>query len=318
MTDSSFSLVNAASGDRIPVTGSMVVGRSADCGLQVQQGLLSRRHAQVHVQPDGVWIEDLKSANGTFVNGVRIEAKTLLKAGDRVRFDIAEFEFQTAASAAADGATLYRKPEPPAPAIPPTPSPPPPIAESGIYKRPPAWVDQQLPADGVNKTKLIDPEMLKAVRAAAPAHVRTDEIRVPSLIVQSGGQTNRKIELQPTASGAQEWSIGNHADREIMLDDPGVSALHAKIVNEGNRWKLIDQMSANGTFVNDRRSNTSFLSAGDRLRFGPVECIFQVPGGATRSQPVSETGTPSRNKFVLIGVVLAIAAIAALVAIKFI
>jgi pSer/pThr/pTyr-binding forkhead associated (FHA) protein len=309
MTDSGFSLINTTSGNHVPVTGSIVIGRSADCDLQVQQGLLSRRHAQLHVQPDGVWLEDLKSANGTFVNGVRIDAKTLLKAGDRIRFDVAEFEFQTAASAAAaaDGATLYRKPEPPAP---------PAIAESGIYKRPPAWVDQQMPADGVNKTKLIDPEMLKAMRATAPVNMRTDEIRVPSLIVQSGGQTNRKIELQPTASGAQEWSIGNHSDREIVLSDPGVSTLHAKIVNEGNRWKLIDQMSANGTFVNDRRSNTSFLSAGDRLRFGPVECIFQLPGGAPRAQALPDTRGRSRNKFTLIGAALVLAAIAALVVIK--
>jgi pSer/pThr/pTyr-binding forkhead associated (FHA) protein len=317
MTDSSFSLIDLANGNRIPVTGSMVIGRSADCDLQVQQGLLSRRHAQLHLQPDGAWLEDLKSANGTFVNGVRIEAQTRLTAGDRVRFDVAEFEFQTAASsaAAADGATLYRKPDPPVVRAPPA---PPAIAESGVYKRPPAWVDQQTPADGENKTKLIDPELLKSMRAAAPVNVRTDEIRLPCLIVQSGGQTNRKIELHAAAGGAQEWSIGSHADREILLEDPGVSTLHAKIVNEGNRWKVIDQMSANGTFVNDRRSNASFLSAGDRLRFGPVECVFQVPGGSARSQAATEIGTSSPNKVLLIGAALALAAIVAFSVIKFI
>lgn len=315
MTDSSFALLNTTSGNRILVAGSMVIGRSADCDLQVQEGLLSRRHAQVHVQPDGVWIEDLKSANGTFVNGARIQEKTRLAAGDRIRFDIAEFEFQSSAPAVsapaadpADGATVYRKPEPPVAPV---------VAESGVYKRPPAWVDQQITDDGANKTKFIDPELLKSMRAAAPVNMRTGEVRVPCLIVQSGGQANLKIELKPTASGAKEWSIGNHADREIVLNDAGVSMLHAKIVNEGERWKLIDQMSANGTFVNDRRSNTSFLSAGDRLRFGPVECVFQAPAGAARAQSVAESGTGSRNKIALIAAGVALAAVAAFLVIKF-
>ncbi len=36
-------------------------------------------------------------------------------------------------------------------------------------------------------------------------------------------------------------------------------------------------MSANGTFVNGKRSNMSYLDNGDRIRFGPVECIFKTP-----------------------------------------
>ena len=37
-------------------------------------------------------------------------------------------------------------------------------------------------------------------------------------------------------------------------------------------------MSANGTFVNGAKSNISFLASGDRIRFGPIECVFQLPG----------------------------------------
>ena len=48
----------------------------------------------------------------------------------------------------------------------------------------------------------------------------------------------------------------------MQFQDSGVSALHAKIANEGERWKVIDQMSANGTFVNGKRANVSYLVVG--------------------------------------------------------
>jgi pSer/pThr/pTyr-binding forkhead associated (FHA) protein len=46
---------------------------------------LSRRHARIQVLPErGLLIEDLESRNGTYVNGVRIPAPTLLRAGDEI------------------------------------------------------------------------------------------------------------------------------------------------------------------------------------------------------------------------------------------
>ena len=41
-----------------------------------------------------VYLEDAGSRNGTFLNSHRVTAKTVLKAGDRVRFDTEEFEFR--------------------------------------------------------------------------------------------------------------------------------------------------------------------------------------------------------------------------------
>ena len=65
------------------------------------------------------------------------------------------------------------------------------------------------------------------------------------------------------------------ADREIAR----ARALHAKLVSDGKRWKVVDQLSANGTFVNGKRCNVSYLAAGDRIAFGSVECTFQLPKG---------------------------------------
>jgi hypothetical protein len=45
----------------------------------------SARHAQVESRSDGLWVEDLGSTNGTFVNGARVTTPRKLQAGDIVR-----------------------------------------------------------------------------------------------------------------------------------------------------------------------------------------------------------------------------------------
>ena len=55
----------------------LIVGRDPECSalaMQLQQyGNLSRRHARLWPADDGVWIEDLGSTNGVFVNGKRLK-----------------------------------------------------------------------------------------------------------------------------------------------------------------------------------------------------------------------------------------------------
>jgi hypothetical protein len=210
-----------------------------------------------------------------------------LAPGDRLRFDVEEFDFRVpsaAPAAADDGKTQYREP---ASAVVDAES-------SGMYKRPGAWADPDAMGDGANKTKFIDPAQLKEMMNNAPAAaaVNTATIDAPHLHVVSGGRAGLNIKLTVGESGVREWTIGSQADREVQFQDSGVSALHAKIVNEGERWKVLDQMSANGTFVNGKRSNVSYLTAGDRVRFGPVECIFQVSraGAAPRRAAASPAG----------------------------
>lgn len=269
-------LVKVTNGVEIPIQREMVLGRQAECDVQLTEGHASRRHAKFSLADGAVWLEDLASANGTFVNGQRITGKVRLNSGDRLRFDTEEFDFRIPAAAAAadDGKTVYREPDSAVVAA----------ESSGMYKRPGAWADPDAMGDGANKTKFIDPAQLKQmVNAPASAPVNTAAIDGPHLHVVSGSRAGLNIKLTVGDSGMKEWTIGSQHDREVQFQDTGVSALHAKIVNEGERWKLLDQMSANGTFVNGKRSNVSYLSSGDRVRFGPVECVFQTSrGGASR------------------------------------
>ena len=68
----------------LPDHGPQLIGRSSE-SLMLGDNTISRRHAEL-TPDDGAWyIRDLESANGTYVNGVSINQRTLLNAGDQIR-----------------------------------------------------------------------------------------------------------------------------------------------------------------------------------------------------------------------------------------
>ncbi|MEM7811236.1 MAG: SpoIIE family protein phosphatase [Planctomycetota bacterium] len=71
-----------------------VIGRLPDNAIWVNQQMVSRRHAKVVPDGDGYAIEDLGSGNGTFVNGKRIEGRTVLVNADRVRLGPVLFRYE--------------------------------------------------------------------------------------------------------------------------------------------------------------------------------------------------------------------------------
>jgi pSer/pThr/pTyr-binding forkhead associated (FHA) protein len=46
---------------------------------------VSSRHAVIEPRPDGLWVSDAGSTNGTFVNGARVTDARLLQDGDVIR-----------------------------------------------------------------------------------------------------------------------------------------------------------------------------------------------------------------------------------------
>lgn len=80
----------AAFGKTYPVPGPVVIGRQQDCDISVPSEEISRRHAQVKPTPDGLMVEDLGSANGTFINGKRVQTG-LMRPGEELRLDTIRF-----------------------------------------------------------------------------------------------------------------------------------------------------------------------------------------------------------------------------------
>jgi len=68
-----------------------VIGRASECDIILRSGRVSKRHCQVLIEDDGVWVEDLDSANGTCVNGKRVRRSLL---HDRDALDVAGHQFE--------------------------------------------------------------------------------------------------------------------------------------------------------------------------------------------------------------------------------
>ncbi len=65
--------------------GTIAIGRSAESDLRLEHPSVSRRHAEVVVDADGIRISDLGSRNGTLVNGTKITAPTEIDEGDVIK-----------------------------------------------------------------------------------------------------------------------------------------------------------------------------------------------------------------------------------------
>lgn len=65
---------------------TLTIGRGSQNDVELQgDSFASAVHARVDPRPDGIWVADAGSTNGTFVNGVKIDAPRKLSPGDVVR-----------------------------------------------------------------------------------------------------------------------------------------------------------------------------------------------------------------------------------------
>jgi pSer/pThr/pTyr-binding forkhead associated (FHA) protein len=77
-------------GKNFALQGTMTVGRQADCDICIPSDEVSRHHAKLQVMPDGIAVEDIGSANGTFINDKRVHTG-MLRPGEELRLDTVRF-----------------------------------------------------------------------------------------------------------------------------------------------------------------------------------------------------------------------------------
>jgi len=81
-------------GTVFPLTeAAYLIGRASDAAIELPDLGVSGRHARIYRGPDGYVIEDLKSRNGTWVNGMRV-GNSLLCDGDRLRVGMTDLRYE--------------------------------------------------------------------------------------------------------------------------------------------------------------------------------------------------------------------------------
>jgi FHA domain len=85
------------------------------------------------------------------------------------------------------------------------------------------------------------------------------------------------------AQDGEEWlvpidanvtHIGRGLTADVRIEEQRVSRTHAILVRQGHHTRVLDNRSANGTFVNGRRIIATNVAHGDVIRIGPVVMTY--------------------------------------------
>jgi pSer/pThr/pTyr-binding forkhead associated (FHA) protein len=85
----------------------------------------------------------------------------------------------------------------------------------------------------------------------------------------------------------KRYHIGSALENHLVLSEPGIDQVHAKLVQENDKYFLKDNNSASGCFVNGQRVTNKEILPGDMIRLGTTEIIVLDPRSG---------GDPSGNK----------------------
>lgn len=220
----------------------LVIGRDpANCQVVVADDEVSRLHAWIGLNESGeVVVQDRHSANGTYVNQVRVQER-VLRHNDEISVGTGHrhlFRVETVTAATPGVASLERAPAASADAV---------AGGTSILSvaELAATQQEQKTAGGTVAIKL------------------TDLMARPHLELIVDKYAVRKLDVPDTG-----FTIGRDAGRcQLVMDHPSVSAVHAEFLPKEGKVTLTDR-STNGTFVNGRRVGTTELHDGDYITFG--------------------------------------------------
>jgi EAL domain-containing protein (putative c-di-GMP-specific phosphodiesterase class I) len=100
--------------NNVPIKTPFRIGRKPDSDLYLPCTSVSGTHAEILEEDGGLWLYDLDSTNGTFVNGKRIQSRRMLTENDTVQFGTTVFQISRAMDSSLDDASsgsLENQPE---------------------------------------------------------------------------------------------------------------------------------------------------------------------------------------------------------------
>ena len=230
------------------------LGRDAGSDVVVSGHEVSRQHAEIQRDPDGYLLVDT-SVNGTYVNGQRVGKTHRLSRADVIRIGNDEFRFYADARVSGPQSAILL------------------AAESDpVPSQPPGGAAQRL-----------SDTMHGVPPSEAPRNTPPSSAALPlaSFLFRTGDLKGRRLPVKVPVV-----NIGRGDYNDVVIADPSVSTMHAKLQRREAIWILTDLGSTNGTFVEgERLTGEAPLSPGTTIRFGDVSALFE---------PLDETVAPDR------------------------
>ncbi|UCH81966.1 MAG: FHA domain-containing protein [Nitrospiraceae bacterium] len=263
-TDAKLKLVlkgdRETSGETSVTSKPIIIGRGEGSTLLLNDTSVSLNHAKISLRQNKVYIKDLDSTNGVFVNGNKIPAAKAvnISPGDEIKIGLNVFYLEEYSEEEGIDKTVITKPKPS-------------LTEKEI--RPQADIQH----DKVTREQ-------KSIKSNIPADMSESGtlnmdkgkslLQMPKLVIISGEDTGKEFYIN------KELLIGRSEDNDIVLKDPLVSrGHHAKVVRHKDDWITItDLNSVNGVLIGKAKIKEAILASGMEIQIGDTFLRFIEPG----------------------------------------
>jgi pSer/pThr/pTyr-binding forkhead associated (FHA) protein len=287
-------LAAESSRKRFTLQNDMLVGREPSCDIPINSLHISRQHARITQTPTGFFLEDLNSANGTYINGLKLTTPVALQIGDLVCFDDQGFRVVAEGRTEPDSQFLSRTGAAPI------------ITEAQI-----AAVSKPVPVEEEQSTRIqldeaaaMQPEPISLSQETSAldttrtltyhemkqllnwSHALEETAQAaklePRFIVQTAPLAGKVIPLQALDVDTR-WKIGSDLTSKICLRDNSILVDHAYVARNPSGFRLTATSAAKSFLLNGIPLRDSYLRHGDNLQIGRIKLEYRTD--ATLAEP---------------------------------
>ena len=312
--------LSSASGDEhFDIENETLIGREVECTITLPSPHVSRYHAKINVSDAGLVIQDLNSANGTFVNGKRITEKTPISLGDEIRFDDLAYRLTSEDSGQSE-ATVVMSNKAVLDALKTANTSSGAVSKSSEPSTPSTITPEPGPESNAEDdgTRVLSHDQL---RQAASVHQKsqsfTDFGSGPRFIATTAPIRGQVFKLAEQGTNGA-WRLGRSRECEICVAVPSVSRVHAVITKEDGRFHIKAENEAKPFMFNNMPQSSAMLKHNDHLQIGSIELIFRLDESSSggQRQVVEEKAKLPLKTITIAAVVFVIAVILTLILIN--
>jgi len=177
---------------------------------------------------------------------------------------------------------------------------PPPQEPEEMTKWAPSQADSEVTsypfgdASDAARARLTGPDTDPLRRSAPPTGdsrtrvTQQEQILGPKLVIFRGDSVVREFALT-----GQTIKLGRGLQNQLVLDDGGVSDVHAEIRPEGAGYTIVDLDSAKGVWFRKQRVQSVGLRLGDSVSVGPFEIAMEDDSGSLEASGVMSSAAPA-------------------------
>ena len=264
-----FELRNLTSNERVKLSQpTQTLGRDVACDIVLDDEEASRQHARLEIKAGDIYLEDLCSTNGTFLNNREIRKVSKVVGGDIIT--IGEQSFLVITPEVSGNDTIFGAKIPhEASSFVVDKSEAEATSMRMAYPSPPGWTSNDQYAFG--DARKGDEQQLSGLLKTRDV----DESTAAAALMVTNGARKHALFVLPKQSGSGRWTIGRAEERDITIDEITVSNGHATLSVKDGAWRIEDNASTNGIKVNGSTTKSSPLNSGDRINVGDVELLFR-------------------------------------------